>query len=134
MKLCVEKSNDTSHPSDAAVEKVLRSLRSYGPRSYASLEDGEGNYVQVAGGGVTCMVERFDASTRTRERAFHDHSSPVSPDGTVLAFGGGEVKLMADEWLTADEVVAIFLAFNGHRASPNFVHWRSTPVLETDLR
>ena len=79
------------------------------------------------------MVERYNALTKSRERAFHDHSSPIFPDGTVLSFSGGDVKLMADEWLTTDEVVAIFLAFNDRSVPPDFVHWRDTPVLETDF-
>jgi hypothetical protein len=62
-----------------------------------------------AGGGVTCMVERFDVSTSMRLRAFHDKLSPVFPDGTVLTFGAGELRLKSDEWFHASAVVEIFL-------------------------
>lgn len=116
-----------SAPPDKVLEKRLLALRSYGRHSYASLTDARGNYVQVAGGGVTCMVETFDASTTTRLRAFHDKPSPVFPDGTVLAFGGGELRLRSDEWFHASAVVEIFLCFRHGRRYPDTVHWRPAP-------
>ncbi|MCY1222433.1 hypothetical protein D9M68_831150 [compost metagenome] len=111
-------------PSDRVLESRLLALRSYGRHSYASLTDDQGNYLQVAGGGVTCMVERFDASSSARVRAFHDKSSPIFPDGTVLSFGAGELRLMADEWFQASAVVEIFLCFKHCREYPDNVHWR----------
>ena len=114
-------------PLDEVLAKRLLALRSYGRHSYASLTDAQGNYIQVAGGGVTCMVESFDAATSTRLRAFHDKPSPVFPDGTVLAFGGGELCLKSDEWFHASAVVEIFKCFkHGHRY-PDTVHWRQAP-------
>jgi hypothetical protein len=116
-----------STPSDRILESRLLVLRSYGRHSYASLTDAQGNYLQVAGGGVTCMVESFDVSTSTRLRAFHDKPSPVFPDGTVLAFGGGEMRLRSDEWFQASCVVEIFLCFKHGRRYPGTVRWRSAP-------
>lgn len=116
-------------PSDEVLRKRLLALKSYGRHSYASLTDIRGNYVQVAGGGVTCMVESFDSATSTRLRAFHDKPSPVFPDGTVLAFGGGELRLKSDEWFHASAVVEIFQCFKHGRRYPDTVHWRS--VLES---
>lgn len=49
-------------------------------RSYASLTDGTGNYLQVAGGGVSCMIARFEIENE-RLRAFHDKPLPVRLDG-----------------------------------------------------
>lgn len=116
-----------SSPSDSHIEKKLLALRSYGRHSYASLTDAQGSYLQVAGGGVTCMVESFDALTSTRLRAFHDKPSPVYPDDTVLVFGGGELRLKSDEWFQASAVVEIFLCFKHGRSYPQTVHWRSAP-------
>jgi hypothetical protein len=116
-----------STPSDRVLRGRLLALKSYGPHSYASLTDVQGNYVQVAGGGVTCMVERFDVLTSTRLRAFHDKPSPVFPDGTVLAFGAGELRLKSDEWFQASAVVEIFLCFRHGRSYPGTVHWRAAP-------
>jgi len=113
-----------SAPSDHVLESRLLALKSYGRHSYASLTDAQGNYLQVAGGGVTCMVESFNVSTSKRLRAFHDKPSPVFPDGTVLAFGAGELRLKSDEWFHASAVVEIFLCFRHGRAYPDTVHWR----------
>ena len=114
-------------PSDRVLESRLLALKSYGRHSYASLTDAQGNYVQVAGGGVTCMVESFDVSTSTRLRAFQDKPSPVFPDGTVLSFGGGEMRLKSDEWFHASSVVEIFLCFKYGRRYPETVNWRPAP-------
>ncbi|QOF76338.1 hypothetical protein [Variovorax sp. 38R] len=111
-------------PSDRVLESRLLALRSYGRHSFASLTDDQGNYLQVAGGGVTCMVERFDALSSTMVRAFHDKPSPIFPDGTMLAFGAGELRLMSDKWFQANAVVAIFLCFKHCRKYPVNVHWR----------
>ena len=109
------------------LESRLLALRSCGRHSYASLTDAQGSYVQVAGGGVTCLIESFDASTSTRSRAFRDKPSPVFPDGTVLSFGGGEMRLKSDEWFHASAVVEIFLCFKHERHYPETVHWRLAP-------
>jgi hypothetical protein len=116
-------------PSDHVLESRLLALKSYGRHSYASLTDAQGNYLQVAGGGVTCMVESFNVSTSTRLRAFHDKPSPVFPDGTVLAFGAGELRLKSDEWFHASAVVEIFLCFRHGRGYPDTVHWRPAPKI-----
>lgn len=48
-----------------------------------------GTYLQVAGGGATCMVERLDAKAGRRRRAYHDASNAAYPDGTLLVFRAG---------------------------------------------
>jgi hypothetical protein len=118
---------EMSAPSDRILESRLLALKSYGRHSYASLTDAEGNYIQVAGGGVTCMVERFEVFTSSRMRAFHDKPSPVFPDGTILAFGAGELCLKSDEWFHASAVVELFLCFKHGRKYPSTVHWRPAP-------
>ncbi|BEP56623.1 hypothetical protein GmRootV118_38670 [Variovorax sp. V118] len=112
-------------PSDAQVQQKVRALWSAGKHSYASLTDDGGSYVQVAGGRATCMVERFEAATGKRWRAFHDKPSPVFPDGTLLVFGAGEVALKSDEWFVADAVLEIFLCFKAARPYPATVSWRA---------
>lgn len=52
---------------DVSSEKVCRAvkaLKSFGPSSFASLTDERGDYLQVAGGGVTCMLERYYADSK----------------------------------------------------------------------
>jgi len=85
------------HPTPTQVRRALSSLRSYGPSSYASLTDENKNYVQVAGGGTTCLMELYDAESGKRWSAYGDIRSKVFPDGTLLVFSAGQMPMMADE-------------------------------------
>ena len=127
MKFEIEGKVGISTPTLAQISRGIKSLRSYGPSSYASLTNERGNYVQVAGGSVTCMVEHFDAGTRTRSRAFHDKSNPAFPDGTILAFRAGNIPMRSDEWFMSTQVIDIFSAFLNNASFPAYVHWRTAP-------
>ncbi len=122
-----ERKPDVSGPSVARLRSVLRSLRSYGPSSYASLTDDLGNYIQVAGGGVTCMVERYEKEANKRERAYHDKPSSVRPDGTILVCRTGNIPMKSDEWFVADQVVELFITFLNREPYPEYIHWRNAP-------
>jgi hypothetical protein len=127
MKLEVEGKAGVSNATPAQIARAIRSLKSYGRSSYASLTNESGSYVQVAGGGVSCMVELFDAAVEVRSRAFHDKPSASRPDGTILVFGAGNLPMRSDEWFMANQVVEIFLAFHAAAPFPNYVSWRPAP-------
>jgi len=124
MRLEVENKRPVENATEEKVRSAILNLRSYGPSSFASLTSENGNYLQVAGGGVTCMIERRDASGGHHYRGYQDKRSQVFPDGTALVFGGGEVRLTADEWFTADQSIEVFLAFLHGAEAPGFVKWR----------
>ncbi|WP_080435461.1 hypothetical protein [Burkholderia ubonensis] len=126
MKFDIEGKAGIITPTPIQITRVLKSLRSFGKSSYASLTDAAGNYVQVAGGGVSCMIERFEFGAQ-RWRAFHDKPSPVRPDGTILVFGAGSIPMRSDEWFMANQVAEVFLAFLNGAPYPPFVHWRPAP-------
>ncbi|MCZ2498104.1 hypothetical protein GN316_15165 [Xylophilus sp. Kf1] len=129
MKLQGERLAEVVAPTDKVIQRRIMSLRSYGPHSFASLQDDGGGYVQVAGGGITCMVERYNAITGRRERAHNLLGNPAFPDGTILCFGGGELRLQSDEWITATKVVEIFLAFRHGTPLDAVAEWRTAPPL-----
>lgn len=129
MRLDVEGKPSISNPTPAQIARAIRSLKSYGRSSYASLTNESGDYVQVAGGGVSCMVELFDVPTEVRSRAFHDKPSAALPDGTILVFGAGNLPMRSDEWFMANQVVEIFLAFHSNAPFPDYVRWRPAPTL-----
>jgi hypothetical protein len=129
MKLEVEGKASVSNATPAQIARAIRLLKSYGRSSYASLTNESGNYVQVAGGGVSCMVELFDASAEVRSRAFHDKPSAARPDGTILVFGAGNLPMRSDEWFMANQVIEIFLAFRDNAPFPSYVSWRPAPEL-----
>lgn len=54
----VEKKAPKQNPTTAQLSTSIMKLRSYGRSSFASLTDEHGNYLQVAGGGITCLLER----------------------------------------------------------------------------
>lgn len=124
MRLEVEKKPPIENVTDAQVRSAILALRSYGPSSFASLSDAQGNFLQVGGGGITCMLERRDIAKGRHYRGYHDNPRKVCPDGTILAFGGGELKLLSDEWFTAPMVVDVFLAFLNGNELPVSVRWR----------
>ncbi|VWC02479.1 hypothetical protein [Burkholderia lata] len=128
MKLNIEGKAEVIAPTPRQITHALKSLRSYGKSSYASLTDASGSYVQVAGGGVSCMIERFDFAAQ-RWRAFHDKPSPVRPDGTILVFRAGNISMRSDEWFMVDQVVEVFLAFLNGAPYPSFIDWRPAPGL-----
>jgi hypothetical protein len=127
MRLKVEGKPETLDPTESKVRKAIASLRSYGPSSYASLTDSFGNYVQVGGGGVSCMLEKYDAGTQKRLRGSHGTPSPVRPDGTILQFGGGNIPLQSDEWFMAAQVADVFVSFLKGEPFPDYLVWRDAP-------
>jgi hypothetical protein len=131
MRLEVEGRPAVDNVTPAQLRATIAALRSYGPSSFASLTDEKGNYLQVAGGGVTCMMERRDVALGRHFRAYQDKRSEVFADGSILAFGGGEIKLASDEWFTSADVQETFLAFLARSALPERVRWRDmTEVLQ----
>jgi hypothetical protein len=124
MRLEVEKKAPIDNVSDAKVRAEILALRSFGPSSFASVTDEQGNYLQVAGGGMTCMLERRDAASGRHYRAYNDTPSKVFPDGTILMFGGGKIALQSDEWFAASTVVEVFLSFLNGRELPVSLRWR----------
>ncbi|MCA8095969.1 hypothetical protein [Burkholderia contaminans] len=127
MKLEVEGKAPVEEVREPQIVRAIRALKSYGPSSYASLTDSNGNYIQVAGGGVSCMIEYYEAKGTKRSRAFHDKPNPTRPDGTILAFRAGNIPMRSDEWFTADQVIAVFVSFLNAEQFPDFIHWRDAP-------
>ncbi len=117
----------TSNPKPLQIRRTLRALKSYGPSSYASLTDEKGSYLQVAGGGGTCLIELYQAETGKRLRAFGDIHNKACPDGTLLVFRAGKVPMMADEWFRSDQVAEVFCCFLEGREFPSEVRWRPAP-------
>ncbi|MGB1214405.1 MAG: hypothetical protein ACPG4X_13670 [Pikeienuella sp.] len=124
MRLEVESLKPKEISDFRLVEKALRSLKSYGPRSFAILTNSNGSFVQVAGGRVTCVLERGVASTGFLERAFLVQPK-VSFVGTqLLSCGAGKINVEPEEFLFIDDVVGAFEAFfHGHRFATDLL-WR----------
>jgi hypothetical protein len=116
------------NPKPSQIKRALGSMRSYGKSSFSSLTDDQGNYLQVAGGGVTCLLEIYRADINQRMRAFGNTQNKAFPDGTRLVFRAGEIPMMSDEWFKVEQVIDVFCCFLENRDFPIDVHWRPSPV------
>ncbi len=114
------------NPSDKVIARELRRLKSYGRSSYASLTDpdSKGSFIQVAGGGVGCLLEKRDAQAGIHYRAWQE--KPIVPfeNGTELCFSGGRVALKANEWFNIGQVIEVFTTFLRNEKDPSFIRWR----------
>jgi len=124
MRFEVENRPPIEGPSARRVRAGILCLRNHGRSSFATLADDRGNYLLVAGGGLTCMLERRDVDAGRMFRAFVDRPANSVPDGTILAFGAGQIRLLSDEWLTAPQVAEAFDAFLHGQPWPALLHWR----------
>jgi hypothetical protein len=124
MKLEAENSSVIFGVDQSKLIKTLKKLKSYWPSSFACITDEDGNYVQVAGGRVTCFIERYDAKSKKLFRGYHSNSSTNFEDGTTLSFGAGSVQLKKDEWFNIDDVIEVFLLFNKGQSLPEGIYWR----------
>jgi hypothetical protein len=135
MRLEAERKAPIENPTDKKIRATVLGLRSYGPSSFASITDGSGNYLQVAGGGTTCLLERRDAVEGRHYRAHHNEPSKVFEDNTILAFSGGEIRLASDEWFDAGTVAEAFSAFLRGAEMPAKIKWRDvSPTLVESAR
>jgi len=124
---------EDDHPREAQIKRSIKSLKSYGASSYASLADAAGNYVQMAGGGITCLLEWYDAKKLKHFRAFHDRPNANFPDGMILSFRAGKIPMQSDEWFMSEQIIAVFLAFLNGENFPEYVRWRDAPGFSQDL-
>ena len=125
----MEKNAPKQDPTKAQLSAAITKLRSYGSSSFASLTDEHGNYLQVAGGGLTCMLEKRGAASGQHFRAHLETPNGIHPDGTILAFSGGQVKLQAGERITSTLVIEAFTAFLQGHELPQVVRWRDISSL-----
>jgi len=127
MRLECEGKPAIENPKPSQIRKVISSLRSYGLSSYASITNSQGSYLQVAGGGVTCLLEIYHSDTGKRFRAFGDTKNKVFPDGTLLVFRAGKIAMQSDEWFMADKIAEVFCNFLEGKELPEDIHWRPAP-------
>ena len=127
MKMLLEDENKAQRQVDdfEVIEKSLRDLKSYGPSSFAILTNPDGDFIQVAGGRVTCVLEHRRLSDDHPKRAYLS-TKKVPFEGTqTLMFGGGHMQMEPDEILFVDDVVEAFRSFFKSEDFPGSLLWRS---------
>ena len=124
MRLELEKGKPVESVSEAGLRSALRRLRSYRPPSFAILAKAEGEFIQVGGGGQTCVVEKRCGLNGPCFRAYKDQDHSVFADGTILSFSGNRIALLANEWFSVTDVEEIFVRYLLGIEEPDFVRWR----------
>lgn len=109
------------------VKRSLRTLKPYGATTFAILDRGDGSYLQVAGGQISCAVElhRSDALPNAGHwRAYLEAPRPNYTAPVTKHFGAGTVVLQPDEVLWIDDVIEVFAAFMAGQDFPPAASWR----------
>lgn len=122
-------------PSDKILARELNKLRRYRNSSFAYLTDKDGSYVQVAGSGVCCLLEKRNINQK-HYRAYQN--PPIVPpdfkDGTILVFSGGEIPLNRNEWFKMEQVIEAFCAFNKRSQFPEYIKWKEITSIVPKLQ
>lgn len=129
MRFEPENKQPIEDPSATRIQVELGKLRCEGSTSFVVLTNDNGDYLQAAGSGGGCLLERRDAADGHQFRAYQDE--PVVPfeDGTELCFSGGRIPLQSREWFRLTQVVEVFIAFNEGKPLPEYVRWRDITEL-----
>jgi Immunity protein Imm1 len=113
-------------PTERRIRSELKRIHGVTPSSWAVLKSRSGSYLQVAGGGMTCVLEYQDQESGSRQRAWQDHAvvPPDWADGTLLVFQAGAIPLNRDEWVRVEQVADAFAEFLHTGQLPQSLHWR----------
>ncbi len=76
MLLEVEEKKPVQVVTFVSIEKSLRDLKSFGPHPFAVLSAPDGYYLQIAGGGVTCVLEHRKNGREHCRAFFAGHPLP----------------------------------------------------------
>lgn len=111
-------------PIDPVSEKQLRrqlSLKRGGDNTFAILEDADGSYVQMFGGGVGCCLEWRDVKQHAHFRA--TQSPPKVPwrEPSTL----GTMRLSPEEFFFIEQVTEAFVAFLHGKPFPPYIVWNN---------
>ncbi|MCP4549320.1 MAG: hypothetical protein GY835_22940 [bacterium] len=110
-------------PITTVSEAQLRRQLSYkrgGDNTYAIIEDADGSYLQMLGGGVSCCLEWRDMKRRRHYRAFLAVPRVPWKEESLL----GSMSIKPEEVLAIEQVTVAFCAFLGSRILPPEIHWR----------
>lgn len=109
MRLEIDRA-DPERPSRANLAKALRALRPGSKTTWLALVDEERGFVQVAGGRITCVLERGEPGGQVF-RAYSDDPSMIEDHTKNLSVEDGKVPVEPDEWLDLARVELVCAAF-----------------------
>ena len=112
------------NPTNAKVRDVIECLGQY-DTSFAALVAPNGDYVQAAGDGEFCTVEKRQHNPLNHTRAYYLVARDIRSAKTTLKTGAGEMSLEPDEFIRLKMAADIFEAIlEGCELEPS-IAWRS---------
>lgn len=108
----------------ARIEIALKALNALGPHSFAILTRQDGSYIQVAGGGEKCFIEKRDVIENTHWRAYLAKTFDTPSDLEPFEFGSGQIEIASNEIFSIDAVISIWRAFFNSEPYPEETMWR----------
>ncbi len=112
-------------PSEAQLLQHLRRLKMVGRSHFLVLSTLEGNWIQVAGGSLCCIVERYCATSQVLWRAHRVKGMPVYQDASRFKLRGVDRAIQGDEILHMAEAEEIALAFRAGSDLSDLFPWRA---------
>jgi hypothetical protein len=73
---------------------------------------------------MTCVVERWEAGTKKRFRAYQETPVVSWKDGVRLFFSAGCIPMKRDEWLCISQGAELFISFYQQHDYPAYIGWR----------
>ena len=109
----------------------LSRLRTYGQTSYASLTREDGAFLQVGGGGNTCVIEYHDPGRSVHLRA-RKHTATVPFTGPqTIKFGGGELIVAPEQLFQIADVLEVFEEFLASNSVSEEYLWEPLEFLQS---
>jgi hypothetical protein len=112
-------------PSDAKLLQHLRRLRLVGRSQFLVLSEMDGDWLQIAGGTLCCIVERYCARSKTLWRAHRVKCLQMYAGVHEFALSGSNRQIEPDELLRMAEAEEIALAFRNAGDVTQIFAWRA---------
>ena len=117
MKLEQENQEPILNPSWDEVEAALLSIHPK-EKSYFTLTNAKGSYVQVAGARLRLIIEHRRKSLFGFKHVVFGRTL-ADPERTSINYSGGAISLNRNEILSIDDAITIFRAFYGGKKFPD---------------
>ena len=125
MKFERENTKQIDFPSQKQVELSLSHLKG-SKRSYASLTSDSGDFIQMAGGGFSCILEKSINGTVYRANQLEKviHFNEVTSLHTTC----GEFEVEPNEYFSIDQIKEAFVRFLSGERDFNNYQWKNLEI------
>jgi hypothetical protein len=110
-------------PSEKKLKQQLSYLKGI-KKSFATLSKDSNNFIQMAGGGQTCCIEKKENGQLFRAK----QKNTIVPwtKKSILSTSCGDFELKPEEYFNIEQVVEIFVSYLNDSKLPDYVSWNET--------